>query len=207
MPASKSSLHLQSIKDRQSMLDEDPSLRAATRRVEKKDWSLIARNSSGSSKPQQRPSLTWPADSEICQGLTAFVMYQVSSKHTDDCWLKKKSPHQPFIKMTSPLFCFFSFYSSGSMQMYNSNSKKQIHKRCRLLWWFRFSWVFCRNVQRERNEVRHEVTDVSAATSDQTNGNCCTLAAFCGRGWKIYKTITGPSTATWGRIFKWLSVN
>lgn len=189
MPASKSSLHLQSIKDRQSVLDEDPSLRAATRRVEKKVWSLIARNSSGSSKPQQRPSLTWPADSEICQGLTAFVMYQVSSKHTDDCWLKKKSPHQPFIKMTSPLFFFFSFYSSGSMQMYNSNSKKQIHKRCRLLRWFHFSWVFCRNVQRERNEVQHEVTDVPAATSDQQMKTAALLQRFAGEDEKYTKQL------------------
>lgn len=111
MPASKSSLHLQSIKDRQSALDEDPSLRAATRRVEKKDWSLIARNSSGSSKPQQRPSLTWPADSEICQGLTAFVMYQVSSKHTDGCWLKKKIPTPAIHKNDKPfVFVFFSFF-------------------------------------------------------------------------------------------------
>lgn len=186
MPASKSSLHLQSIKDRQSVLDEDHSLRAATQRVEKKDWSLIARNSSGSSKPQQRPSLTWPADSEICQGLTAFVMYQVSSKHTDDCWLKKKSPHQPFIKMTSPLFCFFFlvFIPLAPCRCITVIVWKKT-KRCRLLWWFRFSWVFCRNVQRERNEVQHEVTDVPAATSDQTNGNCCTVAAFCGRGQKI----------------------
>lgn len=85
MPVYKSPPLLQCIKDRQSVLDEDPRLRAATRRLEKKDRSFIALNSSGSFKAQRGPSLTWPADSEICQGLTAFVMYQVRTKGTDVC--------------------------------------------------------------------------------------------------------------------------
>lgn len=75
MPASKSSLRSPSIKDRQSVLHVDPRLR--TGRVEKKDGRFITRNSSGSFKPQQRPSLTWPADSGICQGIAAFVIHQV----------------------------------------------------------------------------------------------------------------------------------
>lgn len=76
--------------------------------------------------------------------------------------------------MMSPLFCFFFlvFIPLAS---------------CRRI------TVIVRN---KYTNAAYEVTDVPAATLDQTNGNCCIVAAFCGRGRKINKTFTGSLTAT-----------